>query len=205
MQEITALAFDPKDSRVIYAGTPHLPWKTVDGGTSWYSIHQGLIDDSDIFSIRVNPQRPQLVLASACSGIYRSDNGGGAWIKLQGIPGTHRRTHVIAEDPGAPDTIFAGTTLGLFKSVDAGRTWQHLTSEQVNWMVFDPEIPTTLYLATEYAGILKSTDSGRTFRDVNTGFSNHSLRRSPARDCGCTPRAFMKDITAEFFRASMAA
>ncbi len=175
MQDITALAFDPRDAQVIYAGTPHLPWKTTDGGATWSSIHDGLIDDSDIFSIRINPRNPELVFASACSGIYRSDNGGGSWIKLHGIPGTHRRTHIIAEDPVVADTIFAGTTLGLFKSADAGKTWSHLTSEQVNWMVFDPAAPTTLYLATEYAGIQKSVDSGRTFRAVNAGFSNHSL------------------------------
>ncbi len=175
MQEITALAFDPMDARVIYAGTPHLPWKTTDAGATWYSIHDGLIDDSDIFSIRIDPQHPQTVLASACSGIYRSENAGGSWVKLPGIPGTHRRTHIIAEDPAAPNTIFAGTTLGLLKSTDAGRTWRQLTNEQVNWMVFDPEYPTTIYLATEYAGILKSVDSGRTFRDVNAGFANHSL------------------------------
>jgi photosystem II stability/assembly factor-like uncharacterized protein len=45
----------------------------------------------------------------------------------------------------------------------------------VNWMVFDPANPRTLYLATEYAGILKSTDSGETFRAVNAGFANHRL------------------------------
>ena len=163
MQDITALAFDPADTNVLYAGTPHLPWKTTDGGATWHSISTGLIDDSDIFSIRVDPKNPQLVFASACSGIYRSDSGGEAWVKIHGIPGTHRRTHIIAEDPRNSDTIFAGTTLGLFKSPDGGKTWQHLNSEQVNWMVFDPADPRTLYLATEFAGILKSTDSGETF------------------------------------------
>ena len=175
MQEITALAFDPADSKVLYAGTPHLPWKTADGGGTWHSISTGLIDDSDIFSIRVDPTHPQLVFASACSGIYRSDSGGEGWRKIQGIPGTHRRTHIIAEDPARPDTIFAGTTLGLFKSPDGGKTWQHLSSEQVNWMVFDPAAPRTLYLATEFAGILKSTDSGDTFHPMNEGFANHRL------------------------------
>ena len=175
MQEITALAFDPADINVLYAGTPHLPWKTTDGGVTWHSISSGLIDDSDIFSIRVDPMHPQLVFASACSGIYRSDTGGEAWRKIQGIPGTHRRTHIIAEDPRNSDTIFAGTTLGLFKSPDGGKTWQHLNSEQVNWMVFDPGDPRTLYLATEFAGILKSTDSGETFRPMNEGFANHRL------------------------------
>jgi photosystem II stability/assembly factor-like uncharacterized protein len=175
MQDITALAFDPVNPNVLYAGTPHLPWKTTDGGATWHSISTGLIDDSDIFSIRVDPNRPQLVFASACSGIYRSDNGGAAWMKIQGIPGTHRRTHIIAEDPRNSETIFAGTTLGLFKSPDGGKTWRHLSSEQVNWMVFDPSDPRTLYLATEFAGILKSTDSGETFRSMNAGFANHQL------------------------------
>ncbi|HEX5228842.1 MAG TPA: hypothetical protein VFW44_14085, partial [Bryobacteraceae bacterium] len=175
MQDITALAFDPADANTLYAGTPHLPWKTTDGGSTWHSISTGLIDDSDIFSIRVDPKNPRLIFASACSGIYRSDSGGDAWIKIHGIPGTHRRTHIIAEDPGTPGTIFAGTTLGLFKSPDGGKTWQHLNSEQVNWMVFDPKDPKTLYLATEFAGILKSTDSGATLRPVNEGFANHRL------------------------------
>ena len=175
MMDITALAFDPADSKIIYAGTPHLPWKTVDGGMSWRSIHDGLIDDSDIFSIHVNPHRPELVFASACSGIYRSDNAGGSWRKLIGIPGTHRRTHILAEDPRVAETIYAGTTLGLFKSADEGRTWRHLTFEQVNAMVFDPDDPHTLYLATELAGVLKSTDAGETVHPVNIGFANHKL------------------------------
>jgi photosystem II stability/assembly factor-like uncharacterized protein len=175
MQDITALAFDPADTQTLYAGTPHLPWKTTDSGATWHSVSTGLVDDSDIFSIRVDPSRPQLVFASACSGIYRSDSGGDAWVKIHGIPGTHRRTHVISEDPRNSETIYAGTTLGLFKSPDGGKSWRHLSSEQVNWMVFDPGNPRTLYLATEDAGILKSTDSGETFRPVNAGFSNHRL------------------------------
>src|ERR1035438_512637 len=42
-------------------------------------------------------------------------------------------------------------------------------------MVFDPQYPRVLYLATEFAGILKSADSGQTFAAYNRGFANHSL------------------------------
>ncbi|HEX4594505.1 MAG TPA: hypothetical protein VH157_09525, partial [Bryobacteraceae bacterium] len=175
MQEITALAFDPVNSKIIYAGTPHLPWKTIDGGATWRSIHDGLIDDSDIFSIHVNGNHSALVFASACSGIYRSDNAGDSWRKLIGIPGTHRRTHILTEDPHAAETVYAGTTLGLFKSADEGRTWRHLTFEQVNGLVFDPDDPRTLYLATENAGVLKSTDAGESVHPINVGFANHNL------------------------------
>ena len=52
-------------------GTPHLPWKTGYGGETWESIHEGLIDDTDVFSIYVDRSRPERVLLSACSGIYQ--------------------------------------------------------------------------------------------------------------------------------------
>ncbi len=56
MQGITAVAIDPNDPNVIYAGTTHLPWRTTDGGKTWDSIHTGMVDDSDVFSIYVDPQ-----------------------------------------------------------------------------------------------------------------------------------------------------
>ena len=58
--------------QIIYAGTWHLPWKTTDGGAHWTNIKQGIIDDSDVFSIIVDPKDPNVVYASACSGIYKS-------------------------------------------------------------------------------------------------------------------------------------
>ena len=73
---------------MIYAGTSHLPWKTSDNGKTWESIHSGMIDDSDVFSIYIDPRSPKQVFASACSGIYQSPNGGEMWRKMMGIPNT---------------------------------------------------------------------------------------------------------------------
>jgi len=41
MRVITAVEFASNDRGTIYAGTPHLPWKTSDGGETWQSIHEG--------------------------------------------------------------------------------------------------------------------------------------------------------------------
>ena len=89
----------PRIRDVIYAGTWHLPWKTTDGGATWNNIKQGLIDDSDVFSIIIDPVRPSIVYTSACSGIYRSDNGGEFYEKVQGIPSTARRTRFLSMIP----------------------------------------------------------------------------------------------------------
>jgi photosystem II stability/assembly factor-like uncharacterized protein len=170
MQGITSLAIDPKNPAIIYAGTSHLPWKTSDGGKTWQSIHDGMIDDSDVFSIYVNPSNSNYIYASACSGIYTSENAGDLWKKIAGIPNTSRRTHVIRLDPTQGDTIYAGTTGGLFKSPNNGTTWRPLGTTQVNSMVFDPAEPRTMYVAMLHEGLGKSQDGGQTIQPINDGF-----------------------------------
>jgi photosystem II stability/assembly factor-like uncharacterized protein len=169
------VAIDTKDPNVIYAGTSHLPWKTMDGGKTWQSISTGMIDDSDVFSIYVDPANPATVLASACSGIYSSDNRGDKWRKLMGIPNTSRRTHVVRQDPTNESILYAGTTTGLFKSVNRGVTWKTLTDTQVNSMVLDPKSPAQMYLALEYDGIGKSYDGGQQISLANNGFVDRAI------------------------------
>lgn len=170
MQGITAVAIDPKDPNIIYAGTTHLPWKTVDGGVTWESIHTGMIDDSDVFSLYVDPEAPSEVLASACSGIYSSSDRGDLWHKLMGIPNTSRRTHVVREDPFNASIIYAGTTTGLFKSVNRGTTWKTLTNTQVNALAFDPLHPQKIFVALEYDGVGESDNGGEQINIVDNGF-----------------------------------
>ena len=175
MQGITAVAVDPENPDIIYAGTSHLPWKTADGGKTWESIHNGMIDDSDVFSLYVDGTNPKSVFASACSGIYASENRGDMWKKLLGIPNTSRRTHVIRKDPSNPNIIFAGTTTGLFKSANSGTTWRTLNNAQVNSMVFDPVRAGGIYMAMEYEGIGKTNNEGDDITLSNMGFVDRSI------------------------------
>ncbi len=169
LQDITALAFDPEDSKTLYAGTPHLPWKTTDGGESWHSIRGGMIDDSDVFSIAIDPAHAGRVFSSACSGIYLSENGGAGWKLLNGVPKTSRRTHIIAPDPERPQVLYAGTTSGLLKSSDGGATWKQLSSLQINSLAFSPRDSRTLYLATERTGVLMTQDGGENLIPASQG------------------------------------
>lgn len=172
LRSVTAVAIDPRDPRIVYAGTTHLPWKTADGGKTWQIIHDGMLDDSDVFSIFIDPARPDHVLASACSGIYRSEDGGRNWNRIRGIPPEQRRTHVVRQMPGRNGVIFAGTTLGLLKSSDGGATFRRLNRLHVYSMAFDPRDPRRIYLATEGGGLWKSTDAGESFVQINEGFAS---------------------------------
>jgi len=179
IHEIQSVAFDPVNPQIIYAGTWHLPWKTTDGGKSWVSIKNGLIVDSDVFSIIVDPIRANIVYLSACSGIYKSLNGGKDFIggvtanKAQGIPVEARRTRRLMQDPNHPETVYGGTTQGLYRTQDGGASWQRLTSSDVivNDVFVDPKDSNHVMLATDRGGVLNSHDAGMSFVATDTGFS----------------------------------
>ncbi|HEX4310787.1 MAG TPA: transcriptional regulator [Acidobacteriaceae bacterium] len=177
IHEVESIAIDPYDPEIIYAGTWHLPWKTSDGGATWNNIHQGVIDDSDVFSMIVDPSRPSVMFLSACSGIYKSDNFGYEFRKVQGIPSTARRTRSLRMDPADRNTVYAGTTEGLYKTQDGGENWSRTTGPDVivNDVYVDPRNPKHVLLATDRSGVLASEDAAAGFQDSNTGFSQRQV------------------------------
>ena len=172
LQPVVSLAFHPKDKAIIYAGTPHLPWKSSDGGVTWHSVHAGMLDDSDVFSIEVDWKNPEHVYATACSGIYKSSNAAGLWSKMTGAQGASYRTYVVAQDPKEPSVVFAGTTGGLVRSNDSGVTWRKLNDDASRFIAFDPERPGRIWVATDQHGILRSDNHGDTWTEVNAGLCN---------------------------------
>jgi photosystem II stability/assembly factor-like uncharacterized protein len=176
-----SLAIDPRDVDTIYVGTWHLPWKTTDGGKTWKragSKETGMIDDSDIFAITIDEAHPDTVLMSACSGIYRSLDASAKWTKLQGIPYTSRRTHVIYRHPTRPEVIFAGTTEGLWRTTDNGQNWSRVTPLRlvINAVAIHPDQPDRVYLGTDDVGILISNDGGESYETSNAGFISRQVR-----------------------------
>jgi len=192
LENVDSIAVDPGDSSIIYAGTFHLPWKTTDGGKTWNSVAAGLIDDSDIMSLRVDATNPSRVYLSACSGIYRSENQGGVWTKLQGIPYAARRTHQIVQDTRHPEILYAATTEGLWVTRDAGENWKRTTPK--DWVVTGVVVlagnegaPGKVVLGTEGQGVLVSEDAGENFLGANAGF-RHLVVKQLVADTWQDPR-----------------
>jgi photosystem II stability/assembly factor-like uncharacterized protein len=158
-----------------------LPWLTHNGGKTWKPIISGIIDDSDIMSLRLDATNPDRVYMSACSGIYRSENQGGQWTKLQGIPYAARRTQTIVQDSGSPKTFYAGTTAGLWVTRDSGENWTLTTSK--DWVVNALVVLSgkdgsggRVLLGTDQ-GVQISDDAGVTFREGNRGFTHSAVKR----------------------------
>ena len=176
LNRFDSVAFDPKDNNTISAGTYHLPWKTSNGGKDWFPVVKGMIDDSDVMSIIVDPANSENVHATACSGIYHSTNAGTQWVKYQGIPNIFRRTQLIRMDPTDPNTLYAGTTSGLWKTVNE-KDFKRVTPGEwiINALIIDQKNPKKLIIGTEREGVQISNDGGATFTSANNGFQHHHV------------------------------
>lgn len=177
IKNIESVAIDPHDSNIVYAGTWHLAWKTNDGGLNWHSIKNGVIDDSDVFSIIVDHKNSSVVFLSACSGIYKSETAAELFRKIQGMPFSARRTRVLQQDPTDSNVVYAGTTEGLWRTTDAGRTWNRVTAPNiiVNDVMVDPRQPSHVLLATDRSGVLSSNDFAKSFVATNRGFAHRQV------------------------------
>jgi photosystem II stability/assembly factor-like uncharacterized protein len=175
---IVSIAFHPSARDTIYVGTPHLAWKTVDGGGHWTPLSNGMRDDSDVFSIVVDRRRPTRVFAGACSGLYRSLNGGASWLKLDGPD----RTYVVAQHPVNPNIFYAGTSSGMFQSRDGGMTWRSLSAHVVRGIAFDFTHASRIVFASDDAGVLRSSDGGGHVLEANQGLCTRHF--SPLSESG---------------------
>jgi len=139
---IGALAIDPQDPAVLYAGIGRPRWeqfgkgavyKTVDRGDHWQQINTpgSLPADALVTDLAVDPQDSHRLLLACQYGVYCSENGGVAWDPVvAGLPHPHVRR--IAFCLGQPNVVYLTLWArpgqwpwqgGVYKSVDRGVNW----------------------------------------------------------------------------------
>jgi len=177
LRNFESVAFDPADPNILYVGTWHLGWKTTDAGQTWLPMHTGMIDDSDVMTLTIDRWKPEIVYATACTGIYRSEDAAGRWNKIKGIPSSSRRTRSFAQSPDDQNRLFAGTTEGLWSSEDGSASWRLITQKDliVNDVLALPG--GVILLGTEGAGVVRSIDGGRSWFASNDGFSERFVSK----------------------------
>ena len=173
-----SVAIDPVNPNILYVGTWRLGYVSRDMGKSWTLVEKGMPLDSDIFSITIRPDKPSMVFGSACSGVYRSDDALQSWTRLRVRPDQFTiRTYVIYLDPANFSRVYAGTTEGLYVSENEGRSWTLLTSKDitVNAVQVDSSNNRRILIGTEYQGVLRSEDGGKTWLPSNDGFIHKQI------------------------------
>lgn len=157
-------------------------WRSEDGGDSWRRASNGMFSESDIRAIAVHPEDASILFAGTETGVYRSQNCGDNWAKLDS-PMNDLQIWSLAIHPNHPNTIFAGTCpSALFRSDDSGETWKQLCVElvedcgpiipRVTTIIIDPQDDQTVYAGIEIDGMRRSTDGGQTWTAGNEGLSS---------------------------------
>jgi photosystem II stability/assembly factor-like uncharacterized protein len=160
---VSVLAIDPQEPQVLYAGTSHSVFRTVNGGATWTVINLVGPHPVRVLDVKVDPvNRATVYVATEERGILKSRDYGQNSNRLLNSPPT---VHALAIDGTNPATVYAGTPSGVFKSVDGGMTWSAsssgLPAGDVLSLAIDPETPTTLYATLNSPGhVFKSLDGG---------------------------------------------
>jgi len=150
---IGALAMDPRNPNVLYAGTGEANssadsypgvgiYRSANGGKSWslWADRRKAAIPSRIGVLVVDPQDPRTLWLGGLAyspqdpqGLYRSTDGGKSWKRVKVGTLEECWCRSILLDPQDPGTIYAGLTVrsafdGIYRSRDGGNTWQRLTA-----------------------------------------------------------------------------
>ena len=138
---------DPQNPEIVYASlweSREGPWengvwnggnggifKSVDGGTTWTQLRNGLPEAIVQANLAVAPSSPNILFASVRglqqSDLFRSEDGGETWRKITedrrpaaGIGGGE--LPVPRFDPKDPNVVYSASVV-CWKSTDGGKTW----------------------------------------------------------------------------------
>ncbi|HEX9941850.1 MAG TPA: hypothetical protein VGG03_07530, partial [Thermoanaerobaculia bacterium] len=174
---VTALAVDPVNAQVVYAGTfGGGLFKSLDAGETWMPASRGLAGASVelVASLAIDPARPATLYAGTLLGVYKSTDGGASW--LPSLPLTFPDEFgALAIDPRTPSTLFAGNRSGIYKSTDSGDTWVlkntglPLSEPSVSALMVDPTQPGLVYAGIGIDGLYRSLDGGETWSLAREG------------------------------------
>ncbi len=170
-------------------------WVSPDGGESWRRVMRGLWSESRVFNLSVHPAEPRTVFAGADDGVYKSQDGGQSFERLES-PMNSLDVWRIAFDPSDPDTIFAGTRpAALYRSRDGGRHWHKLAAEmaeecpnvrvpRVTALTVDPQDRRVVWAGVEVDGVRRSLDGGDTWTRIGGGLDDPDIHDVMVRAAG---------------------
>jgi photosystem II stability/assembly factor-like uncharacterized protein len=181
------VVFDPHNPNTLFAALWQVrrqPWflssggegsglyRSTDGGNTWqhlqgHGLPEGILGRIGVTVSGADPDRVYAIIEAKEGGIFKSDDGGDNWTKINDDLRFRQRAWYFSKiyaDPRAADTLYVLNT-GLFRSVDGGKTFNLLPARHGDhhglWI--DPKDPQRIANVND-GGASVSIDGGETCR-----------------------------------------
>ncbi len=186
------LAFDPKNARIIYADlwSARLgPWengtfsgpgsglfKSTDGGTTWRPLTRGLptfAQGLGRIGLGVAPSDGKRIYAmvdasAELGGLYRSDDAGTSWAKVNGdtrLWGRGSDFAAVKADPVNRDIVYVANT-STYRSIDGGATFTAIKGapggDDYHTIWINPDNPKNIMLGADQGATI-TVNGGETW------------------------------------------
>ena len=147
---------------VILAGISCLFGKCWALEPQWQEVTRGIVNVKTVL-VRDNPK---VILIGTDRGIFKTEDGGGAWRNVFSIRGDNHTINYLAADAQDKGAIYAATGAGVYFSANEGQRWNRIfkgknSSESDCAAVVS--LAQGIYLGTK-AGLFVSKDKGRSWR-----------------------------------------
>lgn len=170
-KKFMALAVDPKNSDVVYAGTSEGDlFRSDNAGATWRATYR--VEGIHIMNIAIDPRDSKIVYAASWgSGVLKSTDGGATWTSIRKPFQDFDRARfprAVILDPNVANRVYHISRFGILRSDDAGATWNPLTiaapnnTLDVRALAVQPKDPKKLVYATN-TSIAFSNDGGVTW------------------------------------------
>ena len=169
-------------------------------GPSWYAASSdGLLVSTDAGQVWHKADLPNLkyvsslsvagkmVVAANRNAIAVSVNGGESWLAPKPLAPDFGINSVAVDATG---NIWLAAREGIFRSSDVGDTWKRIMSLRLSNVVsiqFDEENQRILATGAASMNVFESTDNGRSWTPINTGWLLRNVRSAHGRLLATTP------------------
>jgi photosystem II stability/assembly factor-like uncharacterized protein len=157
---------DPSVATTLYAGTDKV-YKSINQGTAWTALSGTLAGVGPFRVLKVARSNTQVIYAGGATRLYRTTNGGAAWIDITPeLPVATNVLTAVAIDDSNPDiayATFSGYVAGekVYRTLNGGGSWTNISGTlpnmPVNAIASEKNDHNPLYIGTD-AGVYYRND-----------------------------------------------